>query len=270
MADAVRRAGIVFGLTHNYTGHPMVRQAREMVAGGELGAVRVVQVEYPQDWLTTRLEETGQKQAAWRTDPRARGRPGCVGDLGTHAFNLAEFVTGLRCESVAADLGIFVPGRPLDDNAHLLLRFAGGARGHAVVLARSRRGTRMRFACASTGKKVAWNGRRSSRTSSCIRRIGERPERSAGPARAASAGRGARQPHPGRPSGGLSGGLRPALPRPRRTGASENGRTGGGSRRVPGSRRTGWIAGVAFIAAAIGSSNVTAPGPRSMRESDLR
>jgi predicted dehydrogenase len=129
VADAVRRAGIVFGLTHNYTGHPMVRQAREMVAAGELGVVRVVQVEYPQDWLTTRLEETGQKQAAWRTDPARSGDAGCVGDLGTHAFNLVEFVSGLRCESLAVDLSTFVPGRALDDNAHMLLRFAGGARG---------------------------------------------------------------------------------------------------------------------------------------------
>jgi predicted dehydrogenase len=128
-ADVVRRAGVVFGLTHNYSGHPMVRQAREMVASGELGAVRVVQVEYPQDWLTTRLEETGQKQAAWRTDPARAGAAGCTGDLGTHAFHLAEFVTGLRCEALAADMQSFVAGRPLDDNAHMLLRFAGGARG---------------------------------------------------------------------------------------------------------------------------------------------
>ena len=116
-------------LTHNYTGYPMVRQAREMVAAGELGALRVVQVEYPQDWLTTRLEETGQKQAAWRTDPARSGAAGCVGDIGTHAFNLAEFVTGLRCEALAAELSTFVPGRRLDDNAQMLLRFAGGARG---------------------------------------------------------------------------------------------------------------------------------------------
>jgi predicted dehydrogenase len=129
MADAIRRAGIIFGLTHNYTGYPMVRQAREMVAAGELGAIRIVQVEYPQDWLSTRLEETGQKQAAWRTDPARAGIAGCVGDIGTHAFHLAEFVTALRCESLAADLSSFVPGRALDDNAHMLLRFTGGARG---------------------------------------------------------------------------------------------------------------------------------------------
>jgi predicted dehydrogenase len=125
----VREAGIVFGLTHNYTGHPMVRQAREMVAAGVLGALRVVHVEYPQEWLTTRLEATGQKQAEWRTDPARAGAAGCLGDIGTHAFNLAEFVTGLRCESLSAELTTFVPGRVLDDNAQLMLRFAGGARG---------------------------------------------------------------------------------------------------------------------------------------------
>jgi len=129
LAEVLQRAGIVFGLTHNYTGYPMVRQAREMVAAGELGALRIVQVEYPQDWLTTKLEETGQKQAAWRTDPDRSGAAGCVGDIGTHAFNLAEFVTGLRCESLAAELTTFVAGRRLDDNAHMLLRFADGARG---------------------------------------------------------------------------------------------------------------------------------------------
>jgi len=129
LAAAVRRSGRVFVLTHNYTGYPMVRQAREMVAAGELGAIRVVQVEYPQAWLTTRLESTGQKQAEWRTDPERSGAGGSLGDIGTHAFNLAEFVTGLRCAELAADLSIFVPGRRLDDNAQLLLRLAGGARG---------------------------------------------------------------------------------------------------------------------------------------------
>ncbi len=119
----------LFALTHNYTGYPLVRQARAMIAAGEIGDVRVVQVEYPQEWLTTALEGTGQKQAVWRTDPARSGVAGSVGDIGSHAFNLAEFVTGLTIESVAADLTAFVPGRPLDDNAHMLLRLAGGARG---------------------------------------------------------------------------------------------------------------------------------------------
>ncbi|MGQ9371145.1 Gfo/Idh/MocA family protein [Azospirillum sp. ST 5-10] len=129
LAAAVERSGLVFALTHNYTGYPMVRQARAMVEGGLIGTVRVVQVEYPQDWLTTRIEESGQKQAAWRTDPARSGVGGCIGDIGTHAFNLAEFVSGQRVAELAAELTTFVAGRPLDDHAQMLLRFAGGARG---------------------------------------------------------------------------------------------------------------------------------------------
>ena len=129
LATAAKRTGLLFALTHNYTGYPMVRQARAMVAEGALGAIRVVQVEYPQDWLSTRLEATGQKQAEWRTDPERSGAAGSLGDLGTHAFNIAEFVTGLRVSELAAELTTFVAGRPLEDNAHVLLRFAGGARG---------------------------------------------------------------------------------------------------------------------------------------------
>lgn len=125
----VESSGLVFGLTHNYTGYPLVRQARAMVADGALGSLRLVQAEYVQDWLSTPLEETGMKQAEWRTDPARSGPAGCVGDIGTHAFNLARFITGLELEELAADLQTFVPGRRLDDNAHILLRFAGGARG---------------------------------------------------------------------------------------------------------------------------------------------
>ncbi len=129
LAALVEKSDALFVLTHNYTGYPMVRQAREMVEAGELGEIRVVQVEYPQDWLTEATEATGQKQAAWRTDPAQSGAGGCIGDIGTHAFNLASFVTGLKLEALAADLQSFVPGRRLDDNAHVMLRFAGGARG---------------------------------------------------------------------------------------------------------------------------------------------
>jgi predicted dehydrogenase len=129
LAEAVERSGLVFGLTHNYTGHPMVRQAREMVAAKQLGRLRIIQVEYPQDWLTTPLEKTGNKQAAWRTDPKRSGRAGSLGDIGTHAYNLVRFVSGLRCEAVAGDLSTFVPGRRVDDNVQVLMRFAGGARG---------------------------------------------------------------------------------------------------------------------------------------------
>ena len=129
LARLVEKSGRVFVLTHNYTGYPMVRQAREMVQAGELGRVRVVQAEYPQDWLSTRLEETGQKQAGWRTDPERSGPAGCTGDIGTHAYNLARFVTGLELDQLCADLDTFVEGRALDDNAQMLLRFKGGARG---------------------------------------------------------------------------------------------------------------------------------------------
>src|SRR5437899_3276142 len=107
----------------------MVRQAREMVVAGEVGALRVVQAEYVQDWLTTKLEDTGQKQAAWRVDPARAGAGGCLGDIGTHAYNLAGFVTGLEARELAADLSRFVPGRRLDDNVHILLRFDDGTRG---------------------------------------------------------------------------------------------------------------------------------------------
>jgi len=129
LAEIVKKSGLIFGLTHNYTGYPVVRQAKEMVAAGELGKIRVVQVEYAQDWLTTAVEATGNKQAVWRTDPAQSGPAGSLGDIGTHAYNIACFVTGLRCEHVAADVSIFVPGRRLDDNVQVLLRFAGGARG---------------------------------------------------------------------------------------------------------------------------------------------
>ncbi|MBD1547767.1 Gfo/Idh/MocA family protein [Roseibium aggregatum] len=126
LAKAAEASGALFFLTHNYTGYPMVRQAREMVQSGELGTLRVVQVEYPQDWLTV---EQHNKQADWRTDPTRTGAGGSTGDIGTHAFNLACFVTGLTAESLAADLQSFVPGRQVDDNAHVMLRFEGGARG---------------------------------------------------------------------------------------------------------------------------------------------
>jgi predicted dehydrogenase len=130
LADLVEKTGLVFVLTHNYSAYPMVRAAREMVASGALGTLRVVNVEYPQDWLATAMETDGaNKQAAWRMDPERAGLGGSLGDIGTHAFQLAEFVTGLSCSEVAADLASFVPGRVLDDNAHVMLRFPGGAKG---------------------------------------------------------------------------------------------------------------------------------------------
>ena len=119
----------IFALTHNYTGYPMVRHARQMVRDGGLGDIRVVQVEYPQDWLTQPLEASGQKQAAWRVDPAQSGAGGCIGDVGTHAYNLAGYITGLDVSELCAELSRFVPGRRLDDNAQVMLRYANGARG---------------------------------------------------------------------------------------------------------------------------------------------
>jgi predicted dehydrogenase len=119
----------VFALTHNYTGNAMVKQAREFVRNGALGALRKVVVEYPQGWLSTRVEATGQKQAGWRTDPKRSGAAGCIGDIGTHAENLAHYITGLQIEELCADLTTFVKGRKLDDDGNVLLRFKGGAKG---------------------------------------------------------------------------------------------------------------------------------------------
>jgi predicted dehydrogenase len=122
------RKDIIFAFTHNYSGYPMIRQAREMVAKGELGQIRLVQAEYPQDWLTEDIEKGGQKQAAWRTDPKQSGG-GAIGDIGTHAYQLACFVSGLALDEVAADMTTFVKGRKVDDNVNVLLRFKNGARG---------------------------------------------------------------------------------------------------------------------------------------------
>jgi len=119
----------VFVLTHNYTGNAMVKQARAMVRAGELGDIRKVVVEYPQGWLFNRLEASGQKQAAWRTDPKRSGAAGCMGDIGTHAENLAHYITGLEISELCADLSTFVPGRALDDDGNVLLRFKGDAKG---------------------------------------------------------------------------------------------------------------------------------------------
>jgi len=129
MRAAVEKSGLVFALTHNYTGYPLVRQMREMVGTGELGEIRLVQVEYPQDWLTESIEKTGQKQAEWRVDPKRSGAGGALGDIGTHAYNLADYVTGVELAELSADLTSFGAGRQLDDNVQILLRYANGARG---------------------------------------------------------------------------------------------------------------------------------------------
>jgi predicted dehydrogenase len=125
----VKKSKKVFVLTHNYTGNAMVKQARELVQSGFLGEIRKVVSEYPQGWLSTDLEASGQKQAAWRTDPKRSGAAGCIGDIGTHAENLARYITGLHIDSLCADLTTFVKGRALDDDGNILVRFKGGAKG---------------------------------------------------------------------------------------------------------------------------------------------
>jgi predicted dehydrogenase len=153
LALQVRERGLLFLLTHTYSGYPMVRQARELVATGEIGAIRIVQVEYVQDWLGEAIEQQGNKQAAWRNDPAQAGPAGALGDIGTHAYHLAGYVSGLRVQELAAELSTFVPGRALDDHVQVMLRYEGGARGMlwaSQVASGSRNGLRLRV-YGSTG-----------------------------------------------------------------------------------------------------------------------
>lgn len=123
------KSNLIFALTHNYTGYPMVKEAKALVDSGKLGDIRKVIVEYPQGWLNKLVESTGQKQAAWRTNPKQAGKAGAIGDIGIHAANMAEYITGLRISEVCADVSIYVDGRMLDDDANVLLHFDNGARG---------------------------------------------------------------------------------------------------------------------------------------------
>ena len=125
----VKKSGKIFALTHNYTGYPMVKLARDMVKNKDLGGIRKIVVRYPQGWLATAIEKAGQKQAKWRTDPKQSGGSGCMGDIGTHAENLTEYITGLKITEICAELTTFIKGRRLDDDGNCLLRFNNGARG---------------------------------------------------------------------------------------------------------------------------------------------
>jgi predicted dehydrogenase len=129
LAGIVQKTGIVFALTHNYTGYPLVRQAREMIKNGELGEINAVRAFYIQGWLRTRLEDSGQKQASWRTDPKRSGAAGCFGDIGTHAYNLGRFITGLLPDQISCTLKSFEPGRPLDDYGTAVIKYQNGALG---------------------------------------------------------------------------------------------------------------------------------------------
>ena len=129
LKEEVNKSGLIYGLTHNYTGYPMVKEAREMIRAGKLGKIRKVHAEYPQGWLATLVESTGQKQAAWRTDPSKSGISGCMGDIGSHAENLLEYMTGLKITEVCADLTTFVDGRLLEDDGNVLIHLDNGAKG---------------------------------------------------------------------------------------------------------------------------------------------
>lgn len=133
LAAVVDKSGVVFGVTHNYTGYPLVRQAREMVLSGELGEINAVRACYMQGWLRTRLEKENQKQAAWRTDPSKSGAAGCFGDIGTHAYNLARYMSALESDSVACNLRTFESGRQLDDYGQAVIRFKNGALGSVTA-----------------------------------------------------------------------------------------------------------------------------------------
>ena len=133
LAAAVERTGLVFAVTHNYTGYPLVRQARSMILAGELGEIQAIRSNYIQGWLRTKLEESDQKQAAWRTDPKRSGAAGCFGDIATHAYNLARYMTGLRPTAISAHLRIFEPGRKLDDYGTALIKFENGGLGNVTA-----------------------------------------------------------------------------------------------------------------------------------------
>ena len=140
---------------YNYTGYPMVRHAKHLIQRGDLGTIRVIQAEYPQDWLTTKAEDTGLKQAEWRTDPKRSGGGGCIGDIGTHAFNLIRFITGLELDELSADIHTFVKGRKLDDNAQIMLRFKGGAKGAMGLCTLSPGGSERAHGCGKVQPVLA-------------------------------------------------------------------------------------------------------------------
>ncbi len=210
MQAAVAKSGRIFALTHNYTGYPLVRRMREMVQGGELGEIRLVQVEYPQDWLTGPTETTGNKQAEWRVDPKRSGAGGALGDIGTHAFNLADYVTGLELAELAADLTSFGAGRKLDDNVQIMLRYANGARGSlwaSQVAPGNENGLRLRVYGTKGGVHWVQANPNEMLWSPFEKSIAHRHPRRSGFGR----GCGARDARSARPSGGLSRRLRQHL-----------------------------------------------------------
>jgi predicted dehydrogenase len=200
LAKIVQRAGVVFGVTHNYTGYPLVRQARDMARAGELGEINAIRAFYVQGWLRTPLEESGQKQADWRTDPRRSGAAGCFGDIGTHAYNLGRFITGLAPDQVSCLLKTFVPGRKLDDYGVAAIRYANGALG-TVTASQISHGRENDLWIEVDGTKAAIEWHQEEPNTMLVRRNGEPHKiytRAGGPYLGQTAGRSTRLPsgHP--------------------------------------------------------------------------
>src|SRR5579871_1811948 len=172
LAEVVKRSGVVFGVTHNYTGYPLVRQARAMVLGGELGEIQAIRAFYIQGWLRSRLETGGQKQAAWRTDPAKSGAAGCFGDIATHAYNLARYMTGLIPAEVSCNLKIFESGRQLDDYGHAVVRFENGALG-TVTASQISHGRENDLFIEIDGTKAALAWRQEEPNTMIVRRNGQ-------------------------------------------------------------------------------------------------
>lgn len=253
LEDRVAQSGRVFVLTHNYAGYPLIREARARVEAGELGKIRVVQVEYAQDWLATRLEATGQKQASWRTDPAQAGLGGCLGDIATHAHHLAAFVTGLEVEALCAQLTTFVEGRPLDDDVQILLRYQGGARGMlwaSQVAAGNENGLRLRI----FGDKAGLAFEQENPNRLLLTPLGEPPRviTRGGPGTGPAAARASRIP-PGHPEGYLEGFANLYANAAELIRAANEGRAPDpAATLVPGVRDG--VRGVAFIEAAVASN----------------
>jgi predicted dehydrogenase len=201
----VTETGLLFALTHNYTAYPMVREARQIVADGQLGDIRLVQVEYAQGWMATRVEDSDNKQASWRADPSKAGMGGALGDIGTHAHNLANFVSGLEISELCADIDALVPGRALDDNVQILLRYANGARGMlwaSQIAIGHENGLRLRV----YGDKGSIEWRQEHPNQLLLRKLDARPEliTRGGSGNSAAGQRNLRVP-PGHPEGYLEG-----------------------------------------------------------------
>ena len=245
--------GVIFAVTHNYTGYPLIRQARDMVKAGELGKIQLIQVEYPQDWLTTDIEHTGQKQAGWRTDPARSGAGGCIGDIGTHAFNLSQFVGGLEVSQILAELSTFVEGRPLDDNVQILLRYTNGARG-ALWASQVAPGNENGLQLRVYGTKAGFHWRQDNPNYLFFTPLGE-PTRiitRGSPAVGAASARMTRVP-PGHPEGYLEGFANIYTEIARAIRAARSGEALDPAVTFPGI--DDGIAGMAFIEAAVKSSN---------------